>query len=280
MATFFVISGFFVNFLLRPFFKELVGKIKRLVLPYFIWSFILAASMQVASKYTNSGLGLKDFISSPIKPFSEYWYLYVLFFIFLAYLIVNLIFGKHTQTIMLSIGVLLFVSYPLLPNIWIIVDFSKYLFFFAVGNFTFKYVNSLKLQKVKFNFCLLLFCFVVVNYVYLHILKDSMIYQNYFYILTAYVGLLFVFYTSVLIGKSKIVRLKELLQLCGKNSMQIYVMHLLPLAGLRIILLKVAKITNLWLTVIFIFIFAIIACLIGILIFKKLHLNKLLFGEF
>lgn len=236
--------------------------------------------MQVASRYTNAGLGLKNFVSSPVTPFSEYWYLYVLFFIFLAYLIVNLIFSKHTQIIMLSVGVILFVFYPLLPNIWIIGDFSKYLFFFASGSFIFKYVNRLNFSKIKLNFWIFLVCFVVVNYVYLLILKDSLIYRNYYYILTASVGLLFVFYSSILISKSKIIRLKNVLRLCGKNSMQIYVMHLLPLAGLRIILLKMVRIENLWLTVFLIFIFAMIVCLIGIFLFKKIRLNKLLFGEF
>lgn len=86
MAAFFFVAGFFVeNWVRRPFKIAMIQKIRRLVIPYFIWAFITASVMQLAGSLTNNGLGLKEFLLSPFISFSEYWFLYVLFFIMIIY---------------------------------------------------------------------------------------------------------------------------------------------------------------------------------------------------
>ncbi len=60
MPAFFLAAGFFARSLYTKtnisYFKI---KLRRLIPPYFIWSFITALAMQLASGQTNSGLGLK-----------------------------------------------------------------------------------------------------------------------------------------------------------------------------------------------------------------------------
>lgn len=86
MPLFFIIAGMFISSWIKRPLKEAVSqKTLRLLIPYFFWSFITALSMQIASNYTNNGLGIKDFLLSPIVPFSQYWFLYVLFFIHIIY---------------------------------------------------------------------------------------------------------------------------------------------------------------------------------------------------
>lgn len=62
--------------------------------------------------------------------------------------------------------------------------------------------------------------------------------------------------------------------------MAIYVMHLLPLAGLRILLLKILHFKNLWINVVVITIFSIVFCIIMKYILDKLKISKYLFGNF
>ena len=83
MPAFFVGAGFFAGGLWRKDLgKQVLGKVDRLVRPYFLWGFLLACVMQVMSGYTNKGLGISDFLVSYRVPFSQYWYLYVLFVVF------------------------------------------------------------------------------------------------------------------------------------------------------------------------------------------------------
>lgn len=94
MPVFFIVSGFFLTKWLKkdkP--TALKKKTKRLVYPYFVWSFITALFMQIASKFTNNGLGLIDFVKSPVIPFSQYWFLYLLFFFHLVYFVVDIFFN-------------------------------------------------------------------------------------------------------------------------------------------------------------------------------------------
>lgn len=65
MPVFFIVSGFFLTkWLKKDRRTALKKKTKRLVYPYFVWSFITALFMQIASKFTNNGLGLIDFVKS------------------------------------------------------------------------------------------------------------------------------------------------------------------------------------------------------------------------
>jgi fucose 4-O-acetylase-like acetyltransferase len=146
MPLFFFMSALFTGFLHRNHNSVILQKAKRLLVPYFIWSLITALFMQIASRYTNSGLGVKNFILSPIVPFSEYWFLYVLFFIYMLYLLVRSIFGQRTKKIVLFIAVFLLVFNSFLPNFWILNKLAQNLFFFALGTYFFGVLNSSNLK--------------------------------------------------------------------------------------------------------------------------------------
>lgn len=64
----------------------------------------------------------------------------------------------------------------------------------------------------------------------------------------------------------------------GKYSMQIYVVHLLPLACARILFLRILHFSNLWVVSIAITIVSMLTCIMVIEISKKLYLQKVLFG--
>lgn len=280
MPLFFFVSALFTGFLARSTKTVILQKVKRLLVPYFIWSFIVAVFMQMASRYTNSGLGIKDFFKSPVIPFSEYWFLYVLFFIYMLYLLVRIFFGDKTKKIILFLSILLLICKPIIPNIWIMNKISQNLFFFALGTYFFEFYKT----EVKVGLKRLLITtiwFVIVNIVYVFLLhQNNSLILMYFWYLTAFTGIAWIISISVFISNLKLKKVDTFLNYCGNNSMQIYVMHLLPLAGVRIFLLKILGLTNLWIAVFITCFVSLVCCFIAIYILNHVHIGKYLFGNF
>lgn len=280
MATFFLISGFFIGFLQKPIKIFLVEKIRRIAIPYFIWSFILALCMQIASKYTNAGLGLSNFLTAIWTPFSEYWYLYVLFFIYLIYYVVDKLIKQYAQITMLIIAFILFGVQIVLPNVWIWRNLGEYLLFFVAGNYVYSVLKRLE-QRVTYRYLFVnIVFFLIVNYgLYQVLVVNKLWISTYYYLLTAIIGGSLVLVTAILVDRLRLYALVQGLKFLGKNSMQIYVMHLIPLAGIRILLLKIFDVQWLWMIVPLITIIALVLCIIGIKICDLLKLNWILFGE-
>lgn len=152
MPLFFIVAGMFVKtWLDRPAKKAISQKVFRLLYPYFIWSAIVAICMQAVSSYTTYGLGIIDFLKSPVVPFSQYWFLYALFcmhcieYIFCHCFKVDI---EKGQVLFLCISLFLYILCPLLPNIWIIPTLGKFMIFFALGNYVIQYKWLDKLSSI------------------------------------------------------------------------------------------------------------------------------------
>lgn len=281
MPTFFVMSGFFTGYIHREFIGTLTEKVARLLKPYFVWSFITASVMQTFSSYTNFGLGIRDFLMSPIIPFSEYWYLYVLFFISVFYLIIYRIFGYRTVWAGLFAGIILFLAEPILPNVWIFKTFSRFLVYYAIGALIFKrldLVNKLFYKKESMILFASIIAFSIVNIILYELLMyNSLIALYYYSFVTSSFGAAFIFALSMKVGQLNN-PLTKFFQWLGNNSMQIYVMHLVPLAGARVVLMKLGIISNYWMLSVTITIISLAICCVAIIIIKKMGICKLLFG--
>lgn len=279
MAAFFFVAGFFViNWVKRSPKVALMQKVHRLVVPYFVWSFITASAMQLAGSLTNNQLGLKDFMMSPFMPFSEYWFLYVLFFIFIVYYAVVHNLNRGGRTALLVISLILYAAYTVMPNIWIFDDFSKYLLFFIAGTYVLEFKDSIvKTVKTPVFLGVSAILFVVVNIVDNKIIRHfGMMANRDFYLVTAIIGTALVMSLSLYLAdyKNGLIRYIEYL---GRNSMQFYVMHLVFLAGLRIVLIKIFGAGHLWMIAIVITFASLLLCSIGLWIIRKMKLSKILF---
>ncbi len=280
MPLFFFLSALFTGFLYRRYQTVIIQKVKRLLVPYFVWSFITAFFMQIASKYTNAGLGIKDFILSPIIPFSEYWFLYVLFFIFMLYLLVKSIFSTKAKQIVLFIAIVLLIFKPIMPDIWIMSKISQNLIFFAIGSYFFDiFVSKTKINLQKAMITTFLFITVNVGYIWLLYYNNKLILTYYWYF-TALIGITWITSLSMFISDHLLNKITVFLKYCGRNTMPIYVMHLIPLAGLRIFLLKIIGVRDLWMAVLAISVISLLTSLLANYIIKHIGLDKYLFGTF
>ena len=82
MPLFFFLSGLFVVKSARQPAREFVGKkLKSIVYPYFLWSFLQAGMASVLRDYTQSNKGIvfaQVMRASLYFPYSQFWFLYVM----------------------------------------------------------------------------------------------------------------------------------------------------------------------------------------------------------
>lgn len=93
--------------------------------------------MQIASNYTNNGLGIKAFLLSPIVPFSQYWFLYVLFFI---------------------LSIILYLLNSLIQQIWIFKGLCNFMIFFLIGSYIVNFINLRNFKCRKIIGLIIIFC--------------------------------------------------------------------------------------------------------------------------
>lgn len=248
MPAFFLIAGVFSSSWLKKSFNlALRDKIKRLMIPYFIWGFILASAMQVAGGYTNGGLGLKEYLWSPVIPFSEYWFLYVLFFVhWLYYAISHLVKmeteGKYVFLVMASV---LYIIKPWMPAFWISASLCQYTIYFAIGAVASQVLHSLvchtKPSLYKLGCGVL--AFIGINIIFLHFMIHES--DSSYPVLSWYLGFFIAFINTVaslflsIYLEHLIAIIKTILSFWGRYSMEIYCTHLLVLSSMRILVLKI-----------------------------------------
>ena len=278
MPLFFIIAGMFISSWIKRPLKEAVSqKILRLLIPYFFWSFITALSMQIASNYTNNGLGIKDFLLSPIVPFSQYWFLYVLFFIHIIYYVLANIKICNGRLLFFILSIILYLVNPLIQQIWIFKGLCNFMIFFSIGSYIVNFINlrNFKCRKIIGPIII----FLLINLVYIKIMYLNIELLNYyFWFFTSIIGSGFCFLLSYFAIRW-VKQIKNILCFFGKKSMEIYCIHLLILAGIRILLLKILNFNELWFVVI---ISGGITLMICYIVFSKIPYEKtkakLLFG--
>lgn len=277
MPLFFFLSGIFATHWVKRNIKLAIKqKVISLVFPYFIWTIITGSIMAAAQSVTNSGLGVKDILLSPIAPFSEYWFLYVLFIVFLTFYFGERLIGKKA---LLVISLLFFLIRPVIFRYWIFDAFSLNFLFFMMGSLVLQHKeiqSFLTFSRLKLivSMCL----FVVINIGYLKIISSGIYWESsYAKFLTISVGILMTVYLAQLFEKISI--LNRTLSWIGQASMAIYVMHLVPIAGARIIALKFLGVTNVIGLSFIISGIALAVCVIGYYIFEKFRIGRLSLGQ-
>lgn len=119
--------------------------------------------------------------------------------------------------------------------------------------------------------------FILLNVVNLNIVAtQNPVWIKGFYFLTAWCGTILILSISIKLAcyHNKIV---SYIQYMGRQSMTFYVMHLVFLAGMRIVLLKILGAQHLWMIAIVITFASLLLCSIGLWIIRKMKLSKILF---
>lgn len=231
MPLFFVISGY--CYTQKANFKDyLFAKIKRLMIPYFIFGILDIIPRYLLSFMVNRPRGIVESVISILLFGGEYWFLYVLFIIFVIYPFINSVLEKNKYLSMMMIPLLIILSkYMSSVDIFQINKTIYYLSFFMTGWIVRKKAGK-DIFKIDSNsnelvvlVALLWTCLVLIN-------------EPYLAELSCVFGLLLMY----MIANYKNINI--IFSRFGKYSLQLYLFNGYFLVLSRTVIVKVFGITN------------------------------------
>lgn len=277
MPLFFVLSGYVFylaycrNYTLKK--NKFRIQVFNLIYIYSIMCCVQWVFKTIFSNNVNGKLTIRDLILIPIKPISPYWYLYVLIFFYIIFILVEKIhiYEKYklaTCFFISTFGSLVSVDSPFPLRRIIIYSFFFYLgIFFAKEEYAIKYITQTK-NLISGGICsMLIFAASIITN--RNLLKIDII-----GICTAAIISIFII---GLFAKNEYSN--KFLDLCGKYSLEIYIIHCFITAANRVILVKL-HITNFYVNVLVNLMMAVFIPIICSLILKKLKLYTIFLRPF
>jgi fucose 4-O-acetylase-like acetyltransferase len=248
MPLFFFLSGLFVegSFQKRGTRNYLFDKFSHIAYPYLIWSVLQVGVEVIFSSQTQKGAVLTDLLAIPYKPWGQFWFVYALFLMHITYTIFSY-FGKYSTALLFIIGSGLFFI-PSHSPLMGLFGFSMHLIFF-VGGIAFRkyFINVGELNAPFWAVILLFITFTGSAYfIFEKLIEPVRITTGaqahpFYFLYLAVVGMAFCICLSQYLSKKNGF---QFLQILGVYSLQIYLVHMLAGAGLRMILLNVFGIHN------------------------------------
>jgi fucose 4-O-acetylase-like acetyltransferase len=239
MPLFFLLSGLF--------FKRSITKYKPLGLfgercktilyPYIVWSLIQTGVEIALSRYTNGKESLSSLYTCLIVPRAQFWFLFSLFFINLINILLYKISNKRWLAVSMSVGVLYFL-FPV--DLSVFSDVVKYLIFFNAGILLSDILLNGRLLRIlsewKYLFSMILAFIVVEHFHFVGLHRFT-----WFSLIAALTGALLILSLSCRFAEKHFARGFVYL---GRCSMEIYILHILVTAGIRIVLNNFLNVQN------------------------------------
>lgn len=217
--------------------KTALYKILNLGIPYIIFTLIQAFINIILGSKTNSTVNIIDLLKIPIKPLYHFWFLYALLVLFLIIPLLEM-WIKNEYAILVVLCILKIASPYLVTNIYFIDSFCFYACYFYVGK-----IVCLKARRIiNSNTNLLILSLI---YVFLNLASYTFFNNNngILEILLSLTGsALAIFITKFVCEIGDFIR--RMINVMGKYSFEIYLLHIIPMSGIRIILSKILKINN------------------------------------
>lgn len=251
MPLFFFVSGFFVyNSIERYSGKKFLSvKLRTIIYPYIIWSFLQINVKYFLSSYSNEQITLiPTLIQIFYLPFMQFWFLYTLFLIFI---IVFLLKGLN-KIFFFIISIASYIIFEFIFNINIIPfecsiliyhlqRVLHYLPFFLAGALLFSWIVRLRPTKLLVASCFVLFCLYIFTVLIFMNKQEIEFFKTNLLIST--IGI------ALVITASKLMELSNkfnFLKNIGEQSLLIYVAHFMFLIASKVILVKVFHTYNIY----------------------------------
>lgn len=203
-------------------------KLIDLMIPYIVFYLIYLGINILFSKDVNTPKGKNEFVGMLNNPMSPYWFLYALMSIFLITPLLEKIFKENKRKVLVFYIILKIISIFYQPNIYLIKSISTYGIYFYFGCF----IREEKIigKREKFILILLHFLIAIIIFKYLNNV-NKYIYQ-FIVLCMAIYGIIAYIEIFKNIEKNKI------LNTFKSYTFQIFLLHTIFAAGIRIILLK------------------------------------------
>ncbi|HEY0091581.1 MAG TPA: acyltransferase family protein [Flavobacterium sp.] len=253
MPLFIMIAGFFHPAASR--FENVGKRFKAIIIPYFIWSFLLFAFWFVASRHYGDSAALN---LSPVKNFigifysqgdRQYmdwgiplWFLPAIFVTFLLFHFIKKIPNENLQYTFVAIVSTLGLIYPHLTKInlpWSINIAMVGLLFYAFGSIVFKKIESVSKKQLVI---LMIFMGLTNACLYNLNIKVDMyraVYGNgLLFVLSAFTGSLFILFVF------KAFPIFKFFELLGKFSLTILALQLVAMTFIKFVLMTASNNTD------------------------------------
>lgn len=239
MPLFFFLSGvlFHASFARKGKVDFVVGKLKTVAYPYLLWSILQGMIEFLLSRWTNGGVTAGDVFSLLWQPRAQFWFLYMLFFVFL---IATFVYAQRSDR--RDYGILLAALALYLAN-WSPIDtyvFNMFGFCFAYFALGVAFPHAVSwLGKIPFRL-LSVALFVAASYFVQGIGGGTEDGGNLLKLLLALLGIVGSIELAGLALKMRI----NWIGMLGRYSLEIYLLHILVGSGIRIALQKVFGIVD------------------------------------
>jgi fucose 4-O-acetylase-like acetyltransferase len=243
MPLFFFLSGVFLlpSMAKRSPKSFLLTKVDTILYPYVIWSLLQGAIEVVLSHYTNGHVTITEVLSFAWMPRAQFWFLYVLFFVFALALLIYRRSNSEGWSAGVFVGsILLFFIGGMLPGVYLISMLAHNFVYFSLGT-----LAAFRLRNLYGDWLVSLLGVVV-----LFVLSQwfFQVLQGFRYgsnapavsLLLAIIGIGLIVVISKWLAKFNL----PLLAYLGRHSMTIYLVHVLAGSGCRIILQKFLGVTD------------------------------------
>lgn len=248
MPLFFMISGVLMNLSMKKLgLKDYVRKRAQYILyPYLIWTVIQVSLQNLLPQFVNEKTGWSTYLSIIYNPreIEQFWYLHALFSIMVIYSVLKVKL-KIPPFIHLAIGLVLFLISQYTYKHGIILYFMWDVFanyiFFALGDLLSGYLlnkeNRNKIASKKLLLINIPVCFAL-HYYYL---LNPEVQSHPFILVIALSGIILMLNVSFLLEKTPGL---EFLKVLGANSLYIYLMHVMLMAGARVVMIRLFHIES------------------------------------
>ncbi len=238
MPLFFFLSGIFYLRTMekRGFTGTIFSKINTIIYPYIIWSLIQGFIEVQLSAYTNGAAQYSDLFAILWQPRAHFWFLYTLFFMFIATSLIlipyfkNMVSTKITLLSGLAITLFIYLSRQHSPDVFALTSVSSNAIYF-MGGVVFSAVAP-NYKRIRLVGLISAVSFFLLSYVVnvAHTLPSNDLWK----LSLAFFGILAVIYMCRVIPES----IDKPFALLGSYSMIIYLLHILFGSGVRIVLSK------------------------------------------
>ena len=242
-------------------------KIINLLIPYFTFYCITMFLNMLFSNSVNTPKGIAEWIGVFNNPISPYWFLYALLSIFIIVPIIEKMLNHNKIFVMMFFVAIKIISIIWTPNIYFIKSIMQQGIYFYLG----VYISDEKNNNKPFFTCFLLLCYMIIAFLVYN--KKSIINGYVFEILRigfAVVG------TVIMINIFKLLSKLKMLDTFKMYTFQIFLMHTIFAAGIRIVMFKIG-IKNYFVHLVVGLIFSIYAPVLVSIISNKLRYTNFFF---
>ncbi|MDO8989422.1 MAG: acyltransferase [Sideroxyarcus sp.] len=242
MPLFFFLSGVFLlaSMAKRSSMSLLRTKVDTIFYPYVVWSLLQGLIEVAMSLYVNGQPTLSEVFSFAWSPRAQFWFLYVLFFVFAFAMLVF-----RRSSLMWSSGIfigslVLYFFGSQLSDLYLFNTLSHYFVYFAAGvisSFLLLKLNSIETRWMILFLALFIFSQWVYHYELGLRYNSNAAFEQ---LLLGLIGICFVVLLAQWLSRFNL----RWLTFLGRHSMTIYLVHILTGSGCRIILQKGFGVTD------------------------------------